>query len=301
MRRRISTALFLLALGLFWGAMLLSGQFAAHESSQQLLDEALLDGANEVVLLGAHTQPAWARQTEVSFSKAPGAYARLIGRAVQLRSWRQGERLYLQAHSPMAGQPVGILTLHLPAHIRRLRGTDLTLRTEVPMPALHVEAQGIHWQRGQVGQLQLVSHIPCRPDEAQPEAGPANPAPNAAPVPNATQPAEPAPMPTAAHARCSQHADVSGEVVVNAQQVERLCIVNAGGRVELQHGGQLQQLQLHASEDSRLDSHQLSAVLPLLQLQPLTPEQRQALQQPCPDCFVSDSLPLCPPPAPVGP
>lgn len=299
MRRRISTALFLLALGLFWGAMLLSGQFAAHESSQQLLDEALLDGANEVVLLGAHTQPAWARQTEVSFSKAPSAYARLIGRAVQLRSWRQGERLYLQAHSPMAGQPVGILTLHLPAHIRRLRGTDLALRAEVPLPALHVEAQGIHWQRGQVGQLQLVSHIPCRPDEALPEAGLANPAPSAAP--NAAQPAEPAPMPAAAQARCSQHADGSVEVVVNAQQVERLCIVNAGGRVELQHGGQLQQLQLHASEDSRLDSHQLSAVLPMLQLQPLTPEQRQALQQPCPDCFVSDSLPLCAPPGPVGP
>ncbi|PAT35184.1 hypothetical protein [Vandammella animalimorsus] len=298
-RRRISIALFLLALGLFWGAMLLSDQFAAPDSSQQLLDEALLDGANEVVLLGAHSQPAWARQTEVSFSKAPGAYARLIGRAVQLRSWRQGERLYLQAHSPMAGQSVGILALHLPAHIRRLRGTDLTLRTEVPMPALHVEAQGIHWQRGQVGQLQLVSHIPCRPDEAQPEASPANPAPNVAP--NTAQPAEPAPMPAAAQARCAQQADGSGEVVINAEQVERLCIVNAGGRVELQHGGQLQQLQLHASEDSRLDSQQLSAVLPLLQLQPLTPEQRQALQQPCPDCFVSDSLPLCAPPAPVGP
>ncbi|RRD67727.1 hypothetical protein EII19_04265 [Comamonadaceae bacterium OH2310_COT-174] len=299
MRRRISIALFLLALGLFWGAMLLSGQFAAPDSSRQLLDEALLDGANEVVLLGAHSQPAWARQTEVSFSKAPGAYARLIGRAVQLRSWRQGERLYLQAHSPMAGQPVGILALHLPAHIRRLRGTDLALRAEVPLPALHVEAQGIHWQRGQVEQLQLVSHIPCRPDEAQPEASLANPAPNT--TPSAAQAVEPAPMPAAAQARCSQHADVSGEIMVNAQQVERLCIVNAGGRVELQHGGQLQQLQLHASEDSRLDSHQLSAVLPLLQLQPLTPEQRQALQQPCPDCFVSDSLPLCAPPAPVGP
>ncbi|RMX10988.1 hypothetical protein EBQ34_11150 [Vandammella animalimorsus] len=299
MRRRISIALFLLALGLFWGAMLLSGQFAAPDSSRQLLDEALLDGANEVVLLGAHTQPAWARQTEVSFSKGPGAYARLIGRTAQLRSRREGERLYLQAYDPMTDQPTGILKLHLPAHIRRLRGTDLALRAEVPMPALHVEAQGIHWRRGQVGQLQLVSHIPCRPDDAQPEAGPANPAPNI--TPSAAQPAEPAPMPTAAQARCSQHADGSGEVVVNAQQVERLCIVNAGGRVELQHGGQLQQLQLHASEDSRLDSHQLSAVLPLLQLQPLTPEQRQALQQPCPDCFVSDSLTLCAPPAPVGP
>ena len=163
------------------------------------------------------------------------------------------------------------------------------------MLALHVEAQGIHWQRGQVGQLQLVSHIPCRPDEALPEAGLANPAPSAA------QAVEPAPMPTAAQARCSQYADGSGEITVNAEQIERLCIVNAGGRVELQHGGQLQQLQLHASEDSRLDSHQLSAVLPMLQLQPLTPEQRQALQQPCPDCFVSDSLPLCAPPAPVGP
>ncbi|MDO4724816.1 MAG: hypothetical protein Q4A97_08655 [Comamonadaceae bacterium] len=301
MSRRISTALFLLALGLFWGAMLLSGQFAAHESSQQLLDEALLDGATEVVLLGAHTQPAWARQTKVSFSKGPGAYARLVGRAVQLRSWRQGERLYLQAHSPMAGQPVGILKLSLPAHIRRLRGTDLVLSTHVPLPALHVEAQGIRWQRGPVGQLQLLSHIPCRPDDAQPGAGPAKPAPAPSAAPNAVQSAEPAPMPTAAQARCSQHADGSGEITVNAEQIERLCIVNAGGRVELQHGGQLQQLQLHASEDSRLDSHQLSAVLPLLQLQPLSPEQRQALQQPCPDCFVSDSLPLCAPPAPVGP